>query len=101
MTICIILTPIMAIGKEQKQSAEMGILKSDVWRNKTLDWTAEGKQEEAYFGVVVSTAGDVNGDGYGDVIIGAPGYDNDQDDDGRVFVYYGSASGLSKTADWT
>jgi hypothetical protein len=101
LTICIILSPIMAIGKEQKQSAEMGILRSDVWRNKTPDWTAEGKQEEAYFGVVVSTAGDVNGDGYGDVIIGAPGYDNDQDDDGRVFVYYGSASGLSKTAAWT
>jgi len=101
LTICIILSPIMAIGKEQKQSTKMGILKSDVWRNKTPDWTAEGNQEEAYFGVVVSTAGDVNGDGYGDVIIGAPGYDNGQDDDGRVFVYYGSTSGLLKIADWT
>ena len=40
-----------------------------------------------------ATAGDVNGDGYADVIVGAPGYDNGQTDEGRAFVYHGSASG--------
>ena len=47
------------------------------------------------------TAGDVNGDGYADVIVGAHGYDNGQTDEGRAFVYHGSASGLSTTAAWT
>ena len=47
------------------------------------------------FGVSVGTAGDVNGDGYGDVIVGAPRYDNGETNEGRAFVYHGSATGLS------
>jgi hypothetical protein len=62
------------------------------------DWTAESDQAGAGF-ASVSRAGDVNGDGYGDVIIGASAYDNGQTDEGRVYVYHGSASGLSTTPD--
>ena len=47
-----------------------------------------------------ATAGDVNGDGYADVIVGAPGYTNGESGEGRVWVWYGSASGLSETHDW-
>ncbi len=65
------------------------------------DWTAESDQVTAYFGYSVSTAGDVNGDGYSDIIVGAPFYDNGQTDEGRTYVYYGSASGLSAAPDWT
>ena len=65
------------------------------------DWTAESDQANAWFGYAVGTAGDVNGDGYGDVIVGAYRYDNGQTDEGRAFVYHGSAAGLSATADWT
>jgi hypothetical protein len=66
----------------------------------TADWTAESDQTNAYFGVSVSGAGDVNGDGYDDVIVGAHGYYNGEGSEGLAFVYYGSASGLSTTADW-
>ena len=41
----------------------------------------------------MATAGDVNGDGFSDVIVGALGYDNGQPDEGRAYVYHGSASG--------
>ena len=50
------------------------------------NWMAEGNQNTAYFGISVSTAGDVNGDGYADVIVGAYRYDNGQTDEGRAYV---------------
>jgi hypothetical protein len=65
------------------------------------NWTAESNQAYAYFGFSVGTAGDVNGDGYSDVIVGAEQYDNGESDEGMAFVYYGSASGLSTTPNWT
>ncbi len=65
------------------------------------DWINESNQEYAYFGSSVSTAGDVNGDGYSDVIVGAYYYDNGQTNEGMVFVYHGSASGLPLSANWT
>jgi hypothetical protein len=67
----------------------------------TANWTAESDQAGAFFGVSVAAAGDVNGDGYSDVIVGADEFDNGQFSEGRAFVYHGSASGLSLTANWT
>lgn len=64
-------------------------------------WTAEGNQVNAFFGSAVSSAGDVNGDGYCDVIVGAYYINGGQVGEGRVYVYHGSATGLSPTADWT
>ena len=64
-------------------------------------WTVEGNQTEANLGYSVGTAGDVNGDGYSDVVVGAPGYDNGQTDEGRAYVFLGGASGLSATPTWT
>jgi hypothetical protein len=67
----------------------------------TADWSGESDQQNARYGYSVSGAGDVNGDGYSDVIVGAPEFDNGEDGEGMAFVYHGSASGLSLTADWT
>ncbi len=57
-------------------------------------WTVESDQVDARLGYVVSSAGDVNGDGFGDVAVGAFWYDGGQADEGAVFVYLGSAAGL-------
>jgi FG-GAP repeat/FG-GAP-like repeat len=69
--------------------------------SKTPSWTAESNQANAFFGESVSTAGDVNKDGYSDIIIGAPMFDNGETNEGRAFVYYGSANGISIMAAWT
>jgi hypothetical protein len=63
-------------------------------------WRGEANQSNAYFGRAVGAAGDVNGDGYGDVIVGANLYDDGQQDEGVAFVYHGSAAGLSPTHQW-
>ena len=67
----------------------------------TPDWVQEGDLGNAYFGWSVSGAGDVNGDGFDDVIVGAIGFTNGQFFEGGVFLYLGGAAGLSTTAGWS
>ncbi len=66
-------------------------------------WVAgAGGTYENEFGASVSGAGDVNGDGYDDVVVGQPGYGADGfTNEGRVHVFYGSPNGLKSKADWT
>lgn len=67
----------------------------------TRVWKTVGAQPDDEFGSSVAPAGDVNGDGYGDVIIGAPGADTSATNAGRVFVYLGGLAGLETAAMWT
>ena len=64
-------------------------------------WSFEGDQADPRLGYSVATAGDVNGDGFSDVIVGSPGYDNGQLDEGKVFVFCGSPTGLPSAPTWT
>lgn len=70
------------------------------------DWMAMSEQSSAYFGWGVDGVGDVNNDGYADLAVGAYGYDNPETNEGKIFVWYGSASGLGANgtpanADWS
>ena len=67
----------------------------------TPSWTAESDQAYSRFGWSAGSAGDINGDGYSDVIVGAEFYDNGQNDEGRVYVYLGSVAGLNADPAWT
>ncbi len=65
-------------------------------------WTSESNEVNTFFGEVVAPAGDVNNDGYDDVIIGSPRFSNGgQSLEGKVWVYYGSPTGLRPIASWT
>ena len=50
------------------------------------------------FGGAVQFAGDVDGDGFGDLIVGAPEDDTLGADAGAAYVYYGNGSGYDSTA---
>ncbi|MEM2899186.1 MAG: FG-GAP-like repeat-containing protein [Thermoplasmata archaeon] len=63
----------------------------------TDSWTKNGENNYDYFGCDINGC-DVNGDGYDDLIVGAYGYSNSK---GKVYLYLGSASGLSATESWT
>ncbi|MFT3705933.1 MAG: FG-GAP-like repeat-containing protein [Agriterribacter sp.] len=65
----------------------------------TVADTLESNQASAGFGTSISDAGDINNDGFGDIIIGAPGYDNGETDEGIALIYYGAASGIINTPD--
>jgi hypothetical protein len=56
-----------------------------------LCWKATRQMHN--MGLSVASAGDVNGDGYSDVIVGANLYDNGETDEGAAFIYHGSATG--------
>src|SRR6185295_9829238 len=54
----------------------------------------ESDQADAHLGSSVACAGDVNGDGYEDVIVAAPDYDDGATNTGIALVFHGSASGV-------
>jgi hypothetical protein len=64
------------------------------------DWFVEGNQVEGLFADKVDGAGDVNGDGYADIIIGWWLYSGERWDQGTALVYYGGPSGPALTPDW-
>jgi hypothetical protein len=67
----------------------------------TAVWEVHSGQVNANMGWSVWTAGDVNGDGYSDIIVAAPNYDKTYTDEGKVYLFFGSPTGPSTTPDWT
>ena len=70
--------------------------------NTAYGWLDYGGQASAQFGLEVNAAGDVNGDGYGDVLVGEPYYNQDiYMDAGAVYLYLGNQFSLSNVHAWS
>jgi len=59
----------------------------------TTPWTHENNQANGKLGIAAASVGDLNNDGFADIIAGANRYDGGETDEGRVYLYFGSASG--------
>lgn len=57
------------------------------------DQIVEGESSYSFFGALVRRMGDLNGDGYEDVAVSASG----QSSVGKIYIYFGSATGLNTT----
>ena len=67
----------------------------------SADWILDGTQPTGTFGSRVGPAGDVNGDGFDDVLVGDSAYDGAFNNGGRIELYLGSAAGLSQAPAWS
>jgi hypothetical protein len=64
--------------------------------------TLEGDQGAANFGTAIHAAGDVNGDGFDDLLVGQPNYTHGAGiKSGRALLFLGSAFGVANTASWS
>ena len=61
----------------------------------------QGDTTKDYAGISVSSAGDINGDGFADIIVGATGNDSGGTDAGAAYVVFGKASGFGSLIDLT
>lgn len=67
----------------------------------TPAWTVFGEQTGASLGTAVAPAGDINHDGFADVLVGVPLFDADDEDVGRVLAFCGTSDGLAQTPCWS
>lgn len=68
----------------------------------TPAWTHDGDFEQGMYAVFLNGAGDLNGDGFADIVVSELGsYDLQENQQGKVFVYLGSATGPAANPIWT
>jgi hypothetical protein len=84
-----------------REGVVYGFYGSEGGLNQTANWMVGSGQTGARFGAALASAGDVDGDGYDDVFVGAPRYNDGQPTEGAAFLYLGSADGLQVTPVWS
>jgi hypothetical protein len=63
------------------------------------DWAIMGTESGSYFGVSVAAAGDIDGDGRHDLLVGASGADTAAEDAGAVYLFLSPIDGPLSTSD--
>ena len=93
------------VGCENNDAAGMDAGKVYIYRggqsiSQNPFWQKRGEAWNHKFGASVASAGDVNNDGFDDVIVGAPQYRDGDTYKGKVYIYRGGTS-MGGAAFWT
>ena len=88
-------------GTERNEGRVYGFYGSGLGLAAAPDWTWEGGVRNADAGSAISAIGDINGDNFADFAVGAPGHTNEEADEGRVVVFYGSEGGFPDAPSWS
>ena len=83
---------VFACSRSDRGPAVVALPGGAWFTNPSPSWTAEGDEQDATFRTSVASAGDVDGDGYGDVIVGAAFYDGGEPLEGQASVYLRAAT---------
>jgi len=82
--------------------ADEGVVR--VWRGASTNaltanpvWTRASGFPDSGFGERIASAGDVDGDGFGDLLIAAPRLSRGEIEEGRVWLFYGGPGGIDAT----
>ena len=89
----------VAVGAPQYGLSDTGrvyIYHGPVAGNATPNTTLNGESSLDNFGISVAGAGDVNGDGIDDLVVGAAKNGDGGIEAGKAYVFYGSSSGVSQ-----
>jgi hypothetical protein len=81
----------LVFGKAAGWAMDTGL-----WASSASFW---GEDASDYAGMSVDGAGDVNGDGYDDILIGAYGDDDRGSESGQTYLIFGKASGWAMDTD--
>ena len=86
--------------KDQREGSASLFFGGPTGLSKTPAWQPEGEKRGSHYGYSLHGVGDVNGDGYGEVAIGAWGFETERHESGRVYVYSGGPAGPSTVPSW-
>lgn len=78
--------------------SDAGMVRISLSGNANSGTTFYGENADDWFGKSVASAGDVNGDGFSDVIVGSPFNDAGGNNAGRSYIYFGGTSLFINTA---
>ena len=78
--------------------SDAGMVRISLGGNPNSGTSFYGENTDDWFGKSVASAGDVNGDGFSDIIVGSPFNDAGGNNAGRSYIYFGGTSLFINTA---